>query len=1194
MHSQSSVTIQVSSDSLKVSQSEQVHGLSEAGLSCIAQHWSSKSERSAYEEQYDGKKLSVRYAALVALRPKASMCAFCSSCLLFLAMIVLAMKTGTAIFFEINPPVYVEGHTTYEREDAVLQAKQDANAIPPFFLNRRGQPPAVETPRRTLVHKLKVMYEAPAGENIWDLKHLQTIADIESKIIRASGKNSKGETLKYTDYCQLVYNPATNALLNPESPCKTPTSAIAFLWSPWMPVPYNGEPEYGSPASNVMWVNPQGLTERNVKCPLLPLNPAALPKDMHSMQTIMSSFLPPDLNMEKLIQKFRDGQVCEVGKQIYANMTCDEFQVCFALLHNTLSMQTWALTNNSMWDYEAIDMYYERNFDSFLKYWSTYDSSGIKDGQLCNITQGAHQSVVYGAVGYRDGVGEVYAQTLPNMIRSVADASFGKPQGGKTGKAVMSTFFFGGPLNMIDSSWSSLGGDVLEQQNQDFTKWALDALNPLLMDAHNKQSHGLKVLWEVENVISGGKDPLYVAYMKSHIVPQDMRFLLAAFVFVFCFVAYQTRSLFLSSVALGMIVINIVPTLALYVLVFRQTYLGVLQILSLFLIMGIGVDNVFVLLECYHQNREHGRPFASDLSAAWHHAAKAMLCTSSTTCFSFLANATSSFPAVYTFGFWCCSLIMVNYCSVNTLYLAAVSVFDRHFARKKLCCGHAPCMKKLSSEADEAKANSSCTRTFFEHTFFHFVSSFRVPLVAVWVALFVVYAMCAMQLQPDPEAPKLLPDSDPYMQWTGALVEHFGAFNNPKLITVNLIFGIDRQTPLDRQGTNPADVTDRGRVNWSGLNASDAEWVQAQTWLSDLCLDLEQSSGSRSSGLKIGAQDISGQSPVKCFWTHLKQWAIQNEHTWPVPSFSELQVVMSAFLRSADLQNPRDTNYDRWSRNMFFTSDSSQPYGVTPQFFSIDVKLSAQADILYKDGLDIWEAWEEYCNRWRASAPEFLQRGFYFTDIRKGSGAFGWFILQSKITNEAFIGMAMAMGFASIVLLLATRNIVVASSAILSICSIVCSVMALMYCIGWKLGVIEALVLVMVIGLSVDYVVHMADAYLEAPAEDRFGRTKFMLVRMGFAVINGGITTIGAAALMCACYITFFQKFGIVILATVFQALVQALVFFSAMMALFGPQGTSGNISLGLCFEKFCSNQQDSQTPHSKTPKEVATAHQIV
>jgi len=705
------------------------------------------------------------------------------------------------------------------------------------------------------------------------------------------------------------------------------------------------------------------------------------------------------------------------------------------------------------------------------------------------------------------------------------------------------------------------------------------------MEVYSDKPNGLKVRWSAENVITGGKDPMYLKYIKSAIVPSDMRWLLAAFVFVFCFVAFQTRSLFLSSVALGMIVVNIVPTLALYILVFRQTYLGVLQILSLFLIMGIGVDNVFVLLECYNQNRDSGRPLAVDLSAAWHHAAKAMLCTSSTTCFSFLANATSSFPAVYTFGLWCCGLIMVNYCSVNTLYLATVSVFDRHFAGKRFCPSCTHCIKYLPSkakEAGDAKASTSYTRTFFERTFFSFISSFRIPLVSIWVILFVVYVTCAVQLQPDPEAPKLLPNHDPYMQWTDTLVEHFGALNNPKLITVKLVFGIDRNTPIDRQGTNPADVKDRGIVNWSGLSASDAEWVHAQTWLSDLCSDLEEKSALGYSSLKIGGTHPSGRSPIKCMWTHLKQWAIQNGQVWPAPTFHELETMVSEFMRSPDLQNPQDTNYGRWSPNVFFTADSSQTHGVATKFFTIDVKLTSQADVLYEHGLDLWETWEAYCDQWRATAPKFLQKGFFFTDIRKGSGAFHWFFLQSKITSEAFVGMAIALGFASIVLLIATRNWVVALCAIACISSIVSSVMAFMFCLGWKLGVLEALVLVMVIGLSVDYVVHMADAYLEAPAEDRLERTKFMLVRMGLAVVNGGITTIGAAGFMCACYITFFEKFGIVILATVFQSLVTALFFFSAMMALFGPQGNFGKISLGL--EKRSANKQERQIDQVKAP----------
>jgi len=554
-----------------------------------------------------------------------------------------------------------------------------------------------------------------------------------------------------------------------------------------------------------------------------------------------------------------------------------------------------------------------------------------------------------------------------------------------------------------------------------------------------------------------------------------------------------------------------------------------------------------------------------DLASAWHHAAKAMLCTSATTCFSFVANATSSFPAIYTFVLWCCSLIIVNYCSVNTLYLAAVAVYDTHLAKKKICPRCIPCVTCRAigeGQVDESKGVASPTANSLEQNFFRFIHSFRLPLVLVWVVLFVVSAMCAAQLQPDPDAPKLLPASDPYMQWTDTLVEHFGALDNPKLITAKLVFGIDRESPIDREGTNAADVTDRGAVNWSGLLASDAKWQHAQTWLDNLCSDLERKSEASSNRLKISASSPSGGAQIKCIWSHLRQWATLNGQAWPAPTFRELESMTSMFLRSSDVQNPQDTNYERWSGNMFFVNDDSQPYGVVPKFFTIDVKLTMQADSLYEDGLDLWEEWEAYCEHWRGSAPLFLQKGFYFTDVRQGSGAFHWFFLQSKITSEAFIGMALALGFACAVLLIATGNVVVPFCAIANISYTVASVMAFMYLVGWKLGVIEALVLVMVIGLSVDYVVHLADAYLEAPAQDRFERTKFMIVRMGRAVVNGAMSTLGAAGFMCGTYIIFFQKFGVVILVTVFQSVITSLFFFSAMMALVGPQGTFGNIAI--------------------------------
>jgi len=60
--------------------------------------------------------------------------------------------------------------------------------------------------------------------------------------------------------------------------------------------------------------------------------------------------------------------------------------------------------------------------------------------------------------------------------------------------------------------------------------------------------------------------------------------------------------------------------------------------------------------------------------------------------------------------------------------------------------------------------------------------------------------------------------------------------------------------------------------------------------------------------------------------------------------------------------------------------------------------------------------------------------------------------------------------------------------------------MAFAYWLQWKLGMLEAIIFVMVIGMSVDYVVHMSDAYLQSVHTDRAGRSRFMLGKMGMSI----------------------------------------------------------------------------------------------
>merc|ERR1719473_2663337 len=93
-----------------------------------------------------------------------------------------------------------------------------------------------------------------------------------------------------------------------------------------------------------------------------------------------------------------------------------------------------------------------------------------------------------------------------------------------------------------------------------------------------------------------------------------------------------------------------------------------------------------------------------------------------------------------------------------------------------------------------------------------------------------------------------------------------------------------------------------------------------------------------------------------------------------------------------------------------------------------------------------------------------------------------------------------------------------------------------------------------------------------------------MILKMSRAVVNGAMSTLGAAGFMCATYIIFFQKFGVVILVTVLQSVITSLFFFSAMMALVGPQGTFGNIAIyhgGKFLDSCKPSQHGSDATHA-------------
>jgi len=148
---------------------------------------------------------------------------------------------------------------------------------------------------------------------------------------------------------------------------------------------------------------------------------------------------------------------------------------------------------------------------------------------------------------------------------------------------------------------------------------------------------------------------------------------------------------------------------------------------------------------------------------------------------------------------------------------------------------------------------------------------------------------------------------------------------------------------------------------------------------------------------------------------------------------------------------------------------------------------------------------------------------------------------------------------AFVVLCVSTGNVLVASICSVSVAGVVVSVLGIgVYRVmHWDLGIRETIAAVILIGLSVDYGVHLGNAYVEAPAamKSRGDRTQYALATMGVSIVASAVTTVVSGSILWLCTLQFFAKFAFLITTTIASSLVWALVFISLLLITLGPEG---------------------------------------
>ncbi|XP_064642213.1 uncharacterized protein LOC135496682 [Lineus longissimus] len=496
---------------------------------------------------------------------------------------------------------------------------------------------------------------------------------------------------------------------------------------------------------------------------------------------------------------------------------------------------------------------------------------------------------------------------------------------------------------------------------------------------------------------------------------------------------------------------------------------------------------------------------------------------------------------------------------------------------------------------------------FFEGPFYWMISHrvLRWFILVGFAAMVATFSYFCTKIVPDEEEIQAYNPQSNYGKSTRMRLYSFKLTERDQMLRMYIIWGLKKQNVSSCNYWNIQNVTNcKGQTDFD--EEFDINKPGGQLAMMRLCERLYDLPRERLKELKIKINDTTGSPMINCFMHDIQRYfkAVSKSHlsypntvlqpqplNFSIP-FDEEQMtqlmkqhpaIYRPSLLPDNFTNWFEIALGYWMTNRMTlkitddykvynpilgekkTSDSQKTqgidifYGTKMHFAAVVISTSINARALgYPTGLPLFEKWEQLVSELRADLPEGVNHCFLATPE---INIYHWLRVQQSLSNQALMGLGLGIALAFPVLVLGTQNIIVGVLATLSISLSTICVVGIISVAGWELGVLESLNLCIVVGLSIDYEVHLAEGFYYSNKTCRRKRVKQLLGEVGISVLSGAMTTLGAATFMLFAELQFYLQFGVFMFCTIGFSILFGLAFFTTTLALLGPQNDCGSLS---------------------------------
>lgn len=543
-----------------------------------------------------------------------------------------------------------------------------------------------------------------------------------------------------------------------------------------------------------------------------------------------------------------------------------------------------------------------------------------------------------------------------------------------------------------------------------------------------------------------------------------------------------------------------------------------------FILLGIGVDDVFVIVNAFNRERNGPRRDEDDKqlikrsTKALSRAGASITVTSLTDLVAFAISSSSALPALASFCAYAAICILFLWVFAATFFTATLVQDEKRQRdnRKDILC----CVTRKQEQAEEGGFEEGRLSIYFRkyHAPIILSKAGKALVLLAFSGLFAYGVYGAMNLSVEDSSRSFIPQGSYVQGYFDSQDEYFPISG----VTLYVTFENGEEVYAKRSELAKLELRLTGLSEDPPYIAEPNTEETYKNVMSGLSEYLATQGTSEIGGVQLG--DDNWPTNYADFVTTLKEYS---DFTGPGAQYA----------RALSFSEDESTSLNAFHVELTYVTLTKQQRGKT---IDDSDKLIDAMDETRK----IVENWDNLPSRFTFSENFRSIEGF------------------KVIRVELFRNVGLAVAAVGVICLVTVGSPVTAFLITINVALCLVEILGFMYAVGIVIDSISVINIVLAVGLSVDYSAHVGHCFMVKGGDSKDKRATEALADIGASVLNGATSTFLAVAILLFSSSYVFQTLSVQFALTVALGLLHGLVLLPVLLTLVGPKPYSSAKSL--------------------------------